>query len=105
MHPVDPWQTIFVSLMMLVTGCVCGFRLGVDYVLRRRERDRTDEAAHRGELSVALKKGDRVRLEGRVAIVGETSAGEQWVMVALDGEPSHTVACWTGNTKEGPERR
>lgn len=83
------------------------------------------KAAHRGELSelrgggateqdalpsvraeergastppMALSRGDRVTLSGRVSLTGETSEGVQWVTIALDGEPEHVVACWTSNT-------
>ncbi len=59
MHPVDPWQVIFIVVMMLATGGACGFSLGVEYVRSRRRRD---EAAQ-------FDPGDRVTFGDRSYIV------------------------------------
>jgi hypothetical protein len=52
-----------------------------------------------------VKAGDRVTLTGRVTFVSADSKGVGWVMVTLDGEPAHSIACWVGNVTEVEEAR
>ncbi len=69
--------------------------------LRGRGDERSD-AVHsvRAAKCPALSIGDRVEFEGRVSLVGVNGAGQQWVIVALNGEPAHSVACWSSNATQ-----
>lgn len=68
-------------------------------------RSRGDEGANtlhpvRPAERQTLSVGDRIELTGRVSFTGETSSGDQWVTVMLDGEPEHMISCWTSNATQ-----